>query len=198
MILVALALACVVAVVARGGRLAQLAALRVRWTGVALAALALQVLIISVRPAGAPGQHAAAHLASYALAGAFIAVNRRVPGLVVLAAGAALNAAAIAANHGTMPASARAMAIAGLTPGHGFANSAAVAHPHLLALGDVIPVPGPWPLGNVLSVGDLLIVAGLFLVLDRASAHGGRRDRDRVAAAQAALAQRAPGVEVER
>jgi hypothetical protein len=64
-----------------------------------------------------------------------------------------------------MPASAAALRIAGLAPSGGFNNSAPVAHPHLGFLGDVIPVPGPWPIGNVLSVGDLVIFAGAFLVL---------------------------------
>jgi uncharacterized protein DUF5317 len=64
-----------------------------------------------------------------------------------------------------MPAAATALRIAGVDTSGGFANSDAVAHPRLLALGDVIPVPGPWPIGNVMSVGDLLIVAGVLFLL---------------------------------
>jgi hypothetical protein len=40
-----------------------------------------------------------------------------------------------------------------------------LAHPHLAFLGDVIPVPGPWPIGNVLSAGDLIIFLGALIVL---------------------------------
>jgi hypothetical protein len=67
-----------------------------------------------------------------------------------------------------MPASATAIRIAGLDHRAGFTNSALVGHPHLAFLGDVIPVPGPWPIGNVLSIGDLVIFAGALVVLHRA------------------------------
>jgi hypothetical protein len=116
-----------------------------------------------------PRLHALLHIASYALAAACIIANRRIAGLPILALGAALNSLAIIANAGIMPASARAMRLAGLAPSDHFANSASVAHPRLLALGDVIPIPGPWPLGNVISIGDILIIAGLLTVLHRAS-----------------------------
>jgi hypothetical protein len=83
------------------------------------------------------------------------------------AGGAGLTVLAISVNGGLMPASAGARRIAGIAALDGFANSAAVAHPQLLWLGDVIPVPGPWPIGNVLSVGDLLIFAGALHLLHR-------------------------------
>lgn len=169
MILVAAALACVASVPLTGGRLSRVAELRLRWLWAALAALALQVVLTTLAPSGSPVLHEVLHVASYVLAGGCIVANRRITGLPVLALGAALNAVAIAANHGVMPASARAMRLAGLAPDADFSNSAPVAHPHLLALGDVIPVPGPWPLGNVMSVGDLLILAGLAVILHRAS-----------------------------
>ena len=169
MILIALALLCVAAVPLTGGRLSRIAQLDVRWGAVAWAALVLQVLITTLLPGGSPMLHQALHLLSYAGAAAFIAVNRRIRGLGLLALGAASNALAIVANGGVMPASERAVRWAGVAVDANFANSAPVAHPHLLVLGDVLPVPGPWPLGNVLSVGDLLVVAGLFVVLHHAS-----------------------------
>jgi hypothetical protein len=168
MILIAAALACVASVPLTGGRLRRLIDLRLRWGWAALGALALQVVITTLAPAGSTGLHELLHVASYALAAACILANRRIIGLPILALGATLNCAAIAANHGIMPASARAMRLAGLAPAAHFANSAPLAHPHLLALGDVIPVPGPWPLGNVMSIGDILIVVGLLVVLHHA------------------------------
>ena len=57
-----------------------------------------------------------------------------------------------------MPASATAERLSGLVMHGGFRNSAPVAHPVALFLGDVIPWPGPMP--NVLSIGDLIIFAG--------------------------------------
>jgi hypothetical protein len=169
MILVALALVCVASVPLTGGRLARLVDLPLRWGWAALGALALQLVITTLAPTGSGGLHKLVHLASYLLAAACIFANRRITGLPILALGAALNLAAITANGGVMPASARAMRLAGLPAAEHFANSAPLAHPHLLALGDVLPVPGPWPLGNVMSIGDLLITTGLLIVLHHAS-----------------------------
>jgi hypothetical protein len=168
MILIAAALACVASVPLTGGRLARLIDLRLRRGPAALGALALQVVITTLAATGSTGLHELLHVASYALAGACILANRRITGLPILALGAALNCVAIAANYGIMPASARAMRLAGLAPAKHFANSAPLAHPHLLALGDVIPIPGPWPLGNVMSIGDILVIAGLLVTLHHA------------------------------
>jgi hypothetical protein len=77
--------------------------------------------------------------------------------VVLLLAGAALNGLAIAAN-GRMPYSVAAAATAGIHPrADGPKNAAAAPTAQLRALGDVIPVP---PLRSVVSVGDLLIMAG--------------------------------------
>jgi hypothetical protein len=79
--------------------------------------------------------------------------------------GAVANTLAIIANGGVMPASLTAQRLAGLKQGAGFHNSAAVAHPHLLWLGDIIPIPGPLP--NTVSIGDFIIFAGLLILLHR-------------------------------
>jgi hypothetical protein len=112
-------------------------------------------------PSGNTSLHAATHIATYGLGGVFLWTNRRVPGAPLIAAGAAANIVAIAANAGTMPASANPQRLAGLTTGNGFQNSAQLARPHLLWLGDILAVPGPWPLGNVLSIGDCIIYLGM-------------------------------------
>ena len=41
-----------------------------------------------------------------------------------------------------------------------FENSAPVDDAHLAFLGDVFAVPAGWPLANVFSIGDVLIVIG--------------------------------------
>lgn len=168
MILVATALACVLSVPLTGGRLMRLVDLPLRAGWAALAALGLQVLITTWAPADSVELLKGLHLATYALAVVYIVANAGITGLPVLALGAALNLAAITANGGVMPASEAAMRIAGLGASDDFANSAPVADPQLLFLGDVIPIPGPWPLGNVVSVGDLLIMLGLLVVLHSA------------------------------
>jgi hypothetical protein len=47
-----------------------------------------------------------------------------------------------------------------------------VADPHLLWLGDVLPVPLPLGLSNVLSVGDLVLYAGALVLLHRTCRRG--------------------------
>src|SRR5215207_11569671 len=99
LLLVGLLLA-VLSVPLAGGRLGALADLRFRRVWLVPVALGVQILIISVAPGGAPALHQAAHLASYALAGVFVASNRRIPFLWLIGAGGLMNLAAIAANGG--------------------------------------------------------------------------------------------------
>ncbi|HEY2321154.1 MAG TPA: DUF5317 domain-containing protein [Solirubrobacteraceae bacterium] len=165
MILIVFALVCLVSVPLTGGRLNRLVAIRVRGTWVPVVALAAQVLITTILPQGNPALHKGVHLASYALIGVFLWCNRRLPGIAVIGLGAFLNALVITVNGGQMAASRTAERLAGLHMGPGFENSAPLAHPHLLWLGDVIPWPGPFP--NVLSIGDCLIYAGTLILLHR-------------------------------
>jgi hypothetical protein len=166
-ILVALVAACLLTVPLTGGDLRALAEVQLRGTWTPALALALQVLVVSVAPDGHRALHAAVHLASYALLLAFLAANRRLPGVLVITTGTALNVVAIALNGGVMPASATAERLAGLTAAGGFANSRWVAHPALGWLGDVIPVPRP--LANVMSAGDIIIFAGVLVLAHRVS-----------------------------
>ncbi len=170
MLLVITAVALVASVPLAGGRLSRLTDIRLRAVWAVFASVVIQVGIVTVAPGGSHALHVALHLLSYVLAAWFLIANRHVSGILVVGFGAALNVLAISVNGGVMPASAAAMRIAGLHPATGFNNSAPVAHPHLAFLGDVIPVPGPWPIGNVLSVGDLIIFAGALVLLHRVCA----------------------------
>jgi len=144
-----------------GGQLRRLADVRFARSWTLAAALGLQLLATSVWPTMPAVGARAAHLASYALAAWFLCANRRHVGLWIVAAGAATNALAIAANGGLMPASAAALRRAGISPpGTRFANSTPVPHAHLQTLGDVFAIPKGWPLANVFSIGDILIVIG--------------------------------------
>jgi hypothetical protein len=42
-----------------------------------------------------------------------------------------------------------------------FANSQVLAHPKLQFLGDVFATPPSWPLHNVFSVGDVVLLIGV-------------------------------------
>lgn len=144
-----------------GGKLSRLADVDLRGVPVIVAALAIQIVIVSLVPGGDPTLHRVLHLASYGLAAAFLVVNRRTPGLPVIAMGALCNVAAIIANGGQMPASPGALRAAGESmKTSGFINSGIVAHPKLLVLGDIFAIPRSWPLHNVFSVGDVCIVVG--------------------------------------
>jgi hypothetical protein len=173
-------LVCLLTVPLAGGRLGALAHVRPRARWLLAAGLGLQVLIISIAPDGSQGPRAAAHLASYVLVACFIAANWSVPYLWLLALGGALNAIAIGLNGGVMPADPDALAAAGIaTDPQTFSNSTAVHDPVLPFLGDVLWVPASWPVSNVFSIGDVLILAGAFLALHTIA--GSRLALDRLA-----------------
>jgi hypothetical protein len=161
------ALVIVALVPLTGGHLRRLAEIRLRWVPLAVAALALQVAIITIWPRLPHPLAVTAHLASYVMLGAVVWANRALPGMLVIAAGAGANALVIAVNDGTLPASAGALRAAGIRPRIGFQNSGVLAHPHLAWLGDVMVTPSWLPLRNMLSVGDLVLLAGAAILVMR-------------------------------
>ncbi len=186
MILVVLAGLCLLSVPLAGGRLRRLADLRLRAWWLSPLALALQLMVTTVAPGGNHTLHAAIHIGTYVMIGLFMWANRGLPGAAIISLGALMNGLTIVLNGGVMPAAASAQRIAGLQLGGGFNNSAHLAHPLLLWLGDVIPVPGPLP--NVMSVGDLIIFAGMLVLLHRTCGSP--------AAAGQAQPQSLPGVQI--
>ena len=160
---------CILTVPLAGGRLGALADIEFRRAWLAVAALAFQVVVVSILPGDAYGFSAEIHLVSYGLLGAFVWANRHVHGLLMVGLGGALNFAAIATNGGVMPADPDAIAATGLVEEAGFSNSAPTHDAPLGFLGDAFAVPAWFPIHNVFSVGDVLIVLGAFLVLHRAT-----------------------------
>jgi hypothetical protein len=194
MILILLAFAALASVPLFGGDLRRFAQVQLRWLWLAPAALAVQVLIFNVLPGGSHTAHALVHLGTYALLGLFIWGNRRLPGAWLLALGCASNLAAILANAGVMPQAVAAHKLSGVFTRRGFDNSAIVSHPRLLWLGDVIPVPAPFGLANVMSVGDCLLIVGLVVVLHSVSGSFRHRAAAAAPAPAAMLALPAPAV----
>jgi hypothetical protein len=143
-----------------GGDVRRFAAIRLRAVWLPVVALLAQIVIIEIIPDASRPLLVAIHLATYVVAGAFIWINRGVPGLVIVGIGALLNGVTIALNDGTLPASAAAERMAGIEQSSGFVNSGTLAHPVLPWLGDMFAWPQPLPLANVFSIGDLLIVVG--------------------------------------
>ncbi len=161
MFLVAVVVVAAVTVPLFGGRLGALVEVRLRHVWAIFAALGLEIAALEL--AGLPDRLRAALLVlAYPVGAVFLAANWRVPGVPLIALGAACNLVAMAANGGVMPASPDALASAGLPAGGpGFRNSDVVADPRLAFLGDVFAIPASWPLSNVFSVGDVLIALGI-------------------------------------
>jgi hypothetical protein len=154
-----------------GGRLASLGDVHLRWWGALAAGVGLQLLAGPVGLGGRPGTTAV--VGSYLCLLAFALANRALPAMPVVVVGIVLNATVILVNGG-MPVRADAVAAVGVDPDElDAADLGAKRHlegpdDRLTFLGDVIPIR---PLGEVVSVGDLVLAAGaaglLFRLLRR-------------------------------
>jgi hypothetical protein len=165
--LVAVVVLASLAVPLAGGRLGALVEVRLRHVWAIFAALALEIAAMEL-PGLPEGLRSALMVAAYPIGAVFLVANWRLPGMPLVALGAALNLLAISVNGGVMPASPSALAGAGLGVDEpGFQNSTALADPRLEFLGDVFHIPASWPLSNVFSVGDVLIALGIAWALHR-------------------------------
>lgn len=153
----------IVVALLRGGKLRiENVGLRAMW--VAPAAVALQLFgFVS------PGTllNSVLMLGSYALLVYGLIRNRHLQSLRLVLLGVLLNALVIAANGGRMPvdldaARATGLNTSGLLAGTDVKHVAAGVNARLAFLGDVIPLP---VLDRVISVGDVAILLGLFLLV---------------------------------
>jgi hypothetical protein len=148
-----LLLAGVVVGVLRGGSLENVNRVRFRLPWLVFLGLALQIgaeAAASRFPGIQRGVAGPLILAiSYAFVGTFVVLNFRFPGAPLIGLGLLLNLSVILAN-GAMPVSLWAVKVSGSHAGLGF-------------LGDIIPVP---PLG-IVSVGDVVLGAGVFVLVIR-------------------------------
>lgn len=167
MIIVVAAVLAILSVPLTGASLAPLAHIQIRRSWVIWVSMLLQ-LPITLIPNFPESVGQGIHMFSFALAGVFVWSNRHLPGELVIALGGLLNLIAIAANGGTMPASAWAWRVAGFPPPtDSFGNSSVVSSARVPWLGDVFAVPASWPFSNVFSVGDLIIIVGLTYLVHR-------------------------------
>ncbi len=169
----------------RGGRLDNLSQLSIRWSGLVLIALGLQIVVIY-----GPGRSDARSysfaalllLGSYALLFATVLANWRLPGMLLLGLGAALNFLVILANGGWMPVTAEHLAAAGfissptaLTSGDRVLYSKDVVldspETNLPWLSDVFMIPKAGLFSAVFSVGDALMMLGLFILIQFGMLH---------------------------
>ena len=150
---------------ALGGRLSGLGNIKFRWGMLAVAGFAVQVILFSGPVSERIGDAGpVVYIASTALVLAAVLANLRLPGMALVAIGAASNLAAIIANGGYMPASHSAAAVGpdGVVV---YSNTKVIASPALEFLTDVIVLPDWLPFTNIASIGDLLIGAGIAIVI---------------------------------
>ena len=191
-----------------GGRLSGFEGVQVRWWGLAIVGLAVQFIPL---PEGEGGTDLAVRTlvltVSYGSLLTFAIKNVRLPGMALILVGLALNTAVILANGG-MPVSADALRSSGQEEVLQDLEQAGADKHHLeteddvlTPLGDVIGVPPP--VGQAVSVGDLLVYAGLMWFVISAmrgrtrpsNSVGGYRGRHRSAGkAPASPATHVPGL----
>jgi hypothetical protein len=144
-----------------GGSIDRLGDLRLRWAPLAVVGLLVQVALFADPISALIGGWAPAiYVASTAAVLVAVLRDVRLPGMALIAIGAASNLAAIVANGGYMPASPAALAsVVELTSG--YSNSVVIADPALAPLTDLFALPAAFPLANVFSIGDVLIGVGV-------------------------------------
>lgn len=148
-----------------GGRPGRLAEMRLRWTWLIVTGMLIQGLLyfepVSERVAQlGPEVGPVVYVTSMIIALAAVVRNGRIPGLALVAIGAAANLAAIVANGGYMPVS-RAALGSHLPADGGYSNSVVLGEPALAPLTDIFALPDWLPVGNVFSIGDVFIGLGI-------------------------------------
>jgi hypothetical protein len=162
-----------------GGRVRNLERVHFTWWQLALAGLFVQLALFAdpiQERIGAEGPFI--YVASTLVVMAALLRNLRLPGLAIIAVGAALNLIAVVANGGYMPSSAAAwLELTGTAavPVAHYSNSVLIGPQTLFPfLGDIFVFPRPLPMATAFSLGDAFIAVGavVFLVLAmRGTAH---------------------------
>lgn len=169
MLIAILALACLACVPLIGGHYRALSNIHLRGGWLVTGALAVQIMIISVFDLRSEALARSLHVSTYLLIGVVIALNWSLQWLPVIAVGWLCNFVVIVANAGIMPTSSSAARTIGRHVSGQFENSTPTANAHLAFLGDNIATPRNWPMANILSVGDVVLLIGFALVIWTAS-----------------------------
>jgi hypothetical protein len=182
MILLAAFVVALTIALLRGGRFSRLAQLPLRNGWLILLAFVMQLYLVYVPAGKAQGlldPTALLHIASYAVLAVAIWQNRHLPGITSLSLGVLLNLAVILANGGFMPIEPEAVQrlghedrVVSLEPGYRVYKAKNIVLPReqtrLWALSDIFVLPRPFPIPTAFSPGDVLIAAGVFVLLQRA------------------------------
>jgi hypothetical protein len=158
-----------------GGRIGSIGDIRFHWAPLVLLGFGAQVLLFSDAVAERVGDLGPVlYVASTLLVVVAVIRNSAVPGMPLVALGAACNLAAIVANGGFMPASPAAMAALGKAAPTIYSNSAVVAQPALAPLTDIFALPTWLPFHNIFSLGDVILAVGVAMVIAIAMRRGAR------------------------
>ena len=161
-----------------GGDVRRLSQLRLRHLELLLAAFAAKIsvaLLGTTHAAAAVNAARPLNVIGAALLLAVVWFNRRIPGALMFGAGLMLNLIVILAFGGRMPvllpgdidpnSAVLAVLKGGLDPLH-----VALAHPQgLWFLGDILAIPGIGGHASLVSIGDLLMAAGIAWLIIRCS-----------------------------
>jgi hypothetical protein len=149
-----------------GGRLSALGEIKFRWWPLVFAGFLLQVVLFQDAIAARVGALGPPlYVASTLMVVVAVVRNIDVPGMALVALGAACNLAAILANGGFMPASPGAMAALGKADPVIYSNSAVLANPMLEPLTDIFALPSWLPFNNIFSIGDAILAVGVVVVI---------------------------------
>jgi hypothetical protein len=179
MILIALCLALLLGLVALGGRASDLTHVQVRWGWLAPLAFLMQAYLIffpAERAGDVLSPRSLLLVASQVLLFVVIWQNRHLGGIKVIGLGLLLNSLVMVVNGGFMPITPETLVQIGydgnasqLETGYIVGRTKnVVAEPgeaSLWFLSDVMVIPRPFPIPTALSLGDLLIVLGVFFFL---------------------------------
>jgi uncharacterized protein DUF5317 len=158
-----------------GGRPSALGEITFRWWPLVFAGFLLQVVLFQDSVAARVGALGPPlYVASTLMVVVAVLRNLDVPGMPLVALGAACNLAAILANGGFMPASPGAMAALGKAEPVIYSNSAVPPHPMLEPLTDIFALPSWLPFNNIFSIGDVILAAGVVVVIVTAMRRGAR------------------------
>jgi len=166
----------------RGGKLSRLSALPLRWPALPILAFAAQTVVIYFPDPSRMGllsPHVVILIVSYLAFLVSIWVNRQLPGMVIICVGLLFNLTVMLANGRYMPITPEAVERIGHTQmvsvgdaGARVSSSKDVVLPKeetvLWYLSDIFLLPPPFPIPTAFSGGDVLVAAGVFLLVQYA------------------------------
>lgn len=157
-----------------GGRLANIEHVKLKWTGLIILAIIIQILIFLPFFDEAPELkllQTLLHFFSYALLLASIIANRHLKGMYIIGLGMLFNCAVIFLNDGYMPVPIEHWITAGFGDLELFSSGIPIGNAVLMTdatklwfLGDILCIP-MYPAPRLMSIGDVILGIGAMLLV---------------------------------